>query len=953
MRLARIVVALVVVLISGEARAIADLWEAPPTSIAECSARVRRASNVGSWYCFYRLSFEHRDLIPAVVAHLERIRAREPRNALATFAEALAEDLRGGDNTLALYEQAQAEFRRRGDVEGELHVAAAVVGHASWFGEAELGAAKLARGLVLAQQLGDPDALAYMYVHATELALRTGDYGRAEVRVRQAEEQLTPAAPPWLAYRVPHDWGRVYSATRRPWRAMQAYQRAAAATPDPVHRAFSLQGCAEEAVRLASAGELSMEEAERHLDEALAAARLGVASYHTGGELPTRMLRHALRGPSPEGVREVQAVLERGRATQSFLQITAARLLARFAAETDPRHPGPARVLTDEALSEARSTGNPTWVPLAHLARAHVEWRSGDREALGRQAELMLDSVDRLRWNQPRALARARTSAEWAFAYELLAGWLLDLAGPEPSDGAVEPAFATMERLRGRILLDELTRAGVAPPTESPDLAARRADVLASLTRGQQGLLRHEGGAGREGLRQQVEAAEVALSELEDEVARSDPRSAPVSVATLAELQAALREDEALLSFQLWRPDISLNAPYPAGASWLVVLTRGEVFIARLADAQVLEPKLALFRSLLVRGDSGEVPAGVRLREALLDRALERLPPQVRSLLVVPDGPLHGFPLDALVMEDGSPLGGRYAVTTVPSASLWLRWRRAARPVVGPALALADPDPSAPPGRDRDASRWLEQLRLPSLPEARAEAAAMVEARGPGGALRRGPEASERWLKTSDLRPWGLMHFATHAVVDETEPERSALVLAAGHLEEDGLLQPREIAGLDLGGKIVLLSACRTASGELLQGEGTLGPVRAFFRAGALAVVASPWPLGDLETRKLIDELSERLASGLSLEHALAGAKKARQEAGAPAVAWAGLQLHGDGSVVVSARSTARRGSWAVGLGMLGLALFLVGAAGLVFRARAAARAVPAGQVGTTTASSR
>jgi hypothetical protein len=228
-----------------------------------------------------------------------------------------------------------------------------------------------------------------------------------------------------------------------------------------------------------------------------------------------------------------------------------------------------------------------------------------------------------------------------------------------------------------------------------------------------------------------------------------------------------------------------------------------------------------------------------------------------------------------------------------------------------------------------------------------------VEALGPGGALRLGPEASERWIKTSDLRPWGVMHFATHAVVDETEPERSALVLAAGHPEEDGLLQPREIAGLDLAGKVVLLSACRTASGEVLQGEGTLGLVRAFFRAGALAVVASPWPLGDLEARKLIDELSDRLASGLSLEHALAGAKKARQQAGAPAVAWAGLQLHGDGSVTVSAPSTVRRWSSTAGLGVLGLALLLVGAAGLVLRARATARAPHTEQVGTTTASTR
>jgi CHAT domain-containing protein len=155
-----------------------------------------------------------------------------------------------------------------------------------------------------------------------------------------------------------------------------------------------------------------------------------------------------------------------------------------------------------------------------------------------------------------------------------------------------------------------------------------------------------------------------------------------------------------------------------------------------------------------------------------------------------------------------------------------------------------------------------------------------------------------------------VIHFATHAVVDETEPERSALALAAGHPGEDGLLQPREIATLDLGGKVVLLSACRTASGELLQGEGTLGLVRAFFRAGALAVVASPWPLDDLEARKLIDELSARLGRGESLGDALAGAKRARHAAGAPALAWAGLQLHGDGSA--RARPASPESRWLV-----------------------------------------
>src|SRR5262249_55577363 len=156
-------------------------------------------------------------------------------------------------------------------------------------------------------------------------------------------------------------------------------------------------------------------------------------------------------------------------------------------------------------------------------------------------------------------------------------------------------------------------------------------------------------------------------------------------------------------------------------------------------------------------------------------------------------------------------------------------------------------------------------------------------------------EASERFLKSSDLRPWGILHFATHAVADETEPNRSALVLAAGDPSEDGLLQPREIAALDLGGKVVLLSACRTASGELLQGENALGLVRAFFHAGARAVLASPWPLVDSEARALIDELSARLGRGESLSTALAGAKQARRLAGDPAMAWAGLQLYGEG----------------------------------------------------------
>ena len=59
-----------------------------------------------------------------------------------------------------------------------------------------------------------------------------------------------------------------------------------------------------------------------------------------------------------------------------------------------------------------------------------------------------------------------------------------------------------------------------------------------------------------------------------------------------------------------------------------------------------------------------------------------------------------------------------------------------------------------------------------------------------------GLDASESALKTADLQSFGVLHFATHALVDDASPERSAIILTAGASGDDGLLQAREIADL-------------------------------------------------------------------------------------------------------------------------------------------------------------
>jgi CHAT domain-containing protein len=897
---------LAALLLAGQASALTDYWSNSPSSLEECSARRRPGEEVRYWHCYYLYAFEHMDQMQAVNARLERTLRRDPTLVYGALVHAALMDMLVGDQTpgITFYVPVQAEFRRRGDHLGELITVVATLWWASWNGEEEVGARQYARGLELAREMEDPDARAWVLESGADLAMGLLDYGRAERLVREAEATVTAGAPWWVQWRIRYTLGRVLAATGRPAESLQAFDRAALWVGDHIDtfRALTAQGRAEQAVRLASADLLPKAEAERRLEEALGLARAAhFSTFLTGGEMPLTMLRAAMRGPSEESVSALHVALERGeQIDQPFLINNALRLLSRFSAETDPGHPELARAWLDELLHRATESDNPRDLALADLARAHLDWRAGDGAALQRDAVATLDAVDRLRWQQPEGLARARTSAEWSFVYELLSGWTLDLAGPAPARAPVEQALSTMERLRGRILLDELTRSGVAPEAVPPELEVSRRKAMSELAHAQRGLLAEKPGSpDRARVEAQVQSREAALAELEDAIARTHPASVPVPVASLQALQEALGEDEALLSFQLWRPELSLTAPYPQGRSWLVAIGHRDAFAVPVPDAHRLEEPLGMFYALLRRQQAGPSDPGEQLGQRLLGPALQRLGSAIHTLIIVPDGPLASVPLETLSLQ-GHPLADRYAFATAPSASLWLRWRSAGRGGSGPALALADPQGDAAPGLQRDAARWLEGLQLPSLPHARSEASAMVEALGRGGLLRVGPEASEHFLKTHDLRPWSVLHFATHAVVDETAPERSALVLAPGDPGEDGLLQPREIAQLDLAGKVVLLSACRTASGHLLEGEGAFGLVRAFFRAGAQAVVASPWPLGDLEARDLIQELAARLGEGESLNAALAEAKRARRNAGAPVTAWAGLQLYGDGSVVPS-----------------------------------------------------
>ena len=243
----------------------------------------------------------------------------------------------------------------------------------------------------------------------------------------------------------------------------------------------------------------------------------------------------------------------------------------------------------------------------------------------------------------------------------------------------------------------------------------------------------------------------------------------------------------------------------------------------------------------------------------------------VRRLILIPDQALHRLPFAAL--QDGatdSYLVERFALVYAASASVYLE---ALDQVSGNSrvVAIGDPDLSGFVTTQNDAAR--SGLQSP-LPAARAEVDSIASLY-PGRTLRLvGPEATELNVRAA-LSGTGLLHVAAHAVVDGARPLDAYVQLASSPDEsEDGRLTAWEVLSqLRLDAELVTLSACRTARGRTLGGDGVLGLSQAFQLAGAKAVLASLWDVPDQVTSELMASFYQTLANGEDAASALRAAQ--------------------------------------------------------------------------------
>ncbi len=239
-----------------------------------------------------------------------------------------------------------------------------------------------------------------------------------------------------------------------------------------------------------------------------------------------------------------------------------------------------------------------------------------------------------------------------------------------------------------------------------------------------------------------------------------------------------------------------------------------------------------------------------------------------KRIVIVPDGPLSLIPFPLLALKTGARLGAGHEIVYLPAASVLIEIRREHRESPTNAkkiLIVADPVFSKEDERSPVAADSRETL--PRLRWSREEAQRISAIAGTGRAEQvLGLDANSSVLRRRDLSTFRFIHIASHALLDTTRPELSSIAFstmdAEGHPRE-GRVRLYEIYNLSLNARLVVLSACRTALGPEVSGEGIIGLNRGFLYAGARAVVATLWSVDDQATAQFM----ERFYRGLWVEN--------------------------------------------------------------------------------------
>jgi len=613
------------------------------------------------------------------------------------------------------------------------------------------------------------------------------------------------------------------------------------------------------------------------------------------------------------------------------------------------------------ALSRAAEFKYGESAMLYQIARSQRD--AGDIVAARKQIESAIDLIESLRTKVTSQDLRASYFASVRQLYDLYIDLLMELNHNNPHQDFDVQAFEASERGRARSLLEMLTaaRVGVRNKVE-PQLLEREQVLRAELNQKEEQLGAKSDSTGLanevDELIDQYQEAKALVHDAS--LAHTDQaRPTPLNLKEIRE--QVLSDDAALLVFSLGDKRSFL---------WLITkntFTSSELPGRDEIEAQAKEVRELLMAPVPVEGESFEARqkrlAGMEeqywnkatsFSNMLLGQVAQNL--GSARLLIVPDGELQYLPFNALPIpyrNDRTPLLAEHEITFQPSASALskLKNRRIQEPDKGLAI-FADPvfgsddqrfaaihieaaSSSLPQDTQmtqalRDVNSNWASGNIPRLIASRDEADGIVGVIPTADNLKAVDfEANKQRVMSTNLSQYRLLHFATHGVLDNKNPELSGLVLS--RIDENGrpkdaFLRLDDIYNLKLNSDMVVLSACNSGLGKDVRGEGIVGLVHGFMYAGTSRVVASLWKVDDEATAELMVHFyKETFRSKQSPAAALRTAQLAmwQQRRWHAPYYWAAFVLQGDYEGTIQLQEKSPAGRWKVVLGV-GIVIALI-----------------------------
>ncbi len=593
-----------------------------------------------------------------------------------------------------------------------------------------------------------------------------------------------------------------------------------------------------------------------------------------------------------------------------------------------------------EGLQLSRAIGDQNNESKILAGVALLERDRGNAVEARKRIEEALVALESLRLNVKSYQLRASFLASMRSHYEFYIDILMRLHKQHPSEGFDAAALEASERGRARSLLELLSEArSEIRKGADPVLVERERTLRQTISDKAERQARMSGGSPNEeqtAISREIDALTTEYEQVQSRIRETSPQYAaltqPVPLG-LKDLQKRVLDDETLLlEYTLGEEKSFLWAVTPTALKSFELPRRADIEQAArrvyellaTRNKSIAQETLEQRQQRVKEADKEYSIISATLSRMLIGPVATEM--KNKRLLIVADGILQYVPFAALpnpAAADLRPLIVDNEMVSAPSASAIavLRQFPADRLPSRQLLAvLADPvfsndDPRVGSLNSRaaavaetpaasDVKRSAVESGLPDLVRlrfSRQEANAITRFAAHDAKLEAVDFAANRNLATgSEVGRYCILHFATHGLINNEHPELSGIVLSLVDEQgrpQNGFLRLYDIYNLKLRADLVVLSACQTALGREVRGEGIIGLTRGFMYAGASRVAASLWRIDDRATAELMRRFYQAmLQESLSPAAALRAAQVSmwRERRWQPPYYWAAFTLQGE-----------------------------------------------------------